>query len=274
MVPFDSIALSIIVLLFLLAETALYQWADLSFMKRGKDIIVPFWLAVVLFSTIITIGAAVAYVFLYHGSAEGLQTFYAALYVVLWFANALFFLHIQPLVRRAWVSLAIGIGASTLGLLVTHPAAQNVIMLSSLLWISPVVARQFKRLSPLWVALGMTTFALIDTVNVFFARPSTLFSDEKLLLNGIITSGTFTLGIGDFILAYLVVGLTERFYGKKSAIMLACIVPLPRLFIRLAIPALTGRVIPYSLFIVLPALIIFIFGQVRKRNGAATKAAL
>ena len=113
--------------------------------------------------------------------------------------------------------------------------------------------------------LFLIIFLAIDVYNIYFYKPNVAFSDETLLLNGLIIFGNYLLGIGDFFLSYLAINAVQKDVSKRAAIILALVIAFARFFIRLLFPAYNGD-IAYSIIIVPGTLIAYMFYSPLKHN--------
>ncbi|MBI2636685.1 MAG: hypothetical protein HYW81_00625 [Parcubacteria group bacterium] len=138
-------------------------------------------------------------------------------------------------------------------------------MATSILWVGAVIFRRFD-LHLKYFVLFILFFAIIDFINIYLLKTQTVFSDELFILNGLVTIGSFVLGIGDFFLGYLIVSAAKHHYTTWHALLLALLLPLPRFFIRVLIPELEGAEFPYSLFMVPITLFVYGFAAVQKRT--------
>lgn len=259
----DSFILSLFIFVFLWFAIRLYPKFSLDFLAKGKNIrLSNLAVALILITTASIVGGLTA-LFIYVSGPQLLQLFYIGLYTLSSLIT-LFFLFNLP--KILWRSLAAITGSLLLLLVVLKIPSQffqNLFMAGSLLCLGPVIfqklnfqsLKKFKINFKLIIVI-LVAVAIIDIYNVYFSPSSGIYSDEGFFLNGLITFGKFSLGIGDFFLMYLIIGLTQKLWQTKPAVILAVFLAFARFFLRLLFPELSNVDIPYYLIIV-PITLIF-----------------
>lgn len=250
----DSLVLSIFFLCTLVAEIFYFKYArlDFAFLRRGEELRLN-KNGIILFTLIVfAIFYWIGYQIIIGANILGLQLFYESIYFCsLTITLFLIFGGEKPKLKLA---LAVVLSALLSAIVYKTPfqLGQNIYMALALLWVAPVVFRQLKinkNLFFILVVVGMVA----DILCVWVLRggaAKVAFSDEYLSLNGLVTFGDYYLGIGDFLMGYLLVGALNFYNSGKVALLLAILLSLPRFLMRVVFPSLAGAVFPYYLFMV------------------------
>ena len=270
----DSFILSLFIFVFLWFAILLYPKFNLEFLAKGKNIrLSNLAVALILIATAL-IGGGLAALFIYVSGPQLLQFFYIILYTLSWLFTLFFLFKINKIIWRGLTALAGSLVLLLLVLKLPSQFFQNLFMVGSLLWLGPVIfqklsfqsLKKFKINFKLIIVI-LVSVTIIDVYNIYFSPASGLYRDEGFFLNGMITFGNFSLGIGDFFLMFLIIGLTQKLWQTKPALILAFSLAFARFFFRLLLPGLNNVDIPYYLIIV-PITLIFwlIFYLINKRS--------
>ena len=205
-------------------------------------------LFLLLVSVALVIAWAVNYL-LWQAGAQLLQIFYYLVYGL-----GLSFSIVLLLSDLRWRYLALSglaLGFAIIIILGNASAIlQNIIMALSLVWVGPLVFKKFE-LRPRYFLAVLLAFAAVDACNVYIgpgAKPAV--SDDGLLFNGLVASGSYLLGMGDFLLAGLAVCFVFKYLGRQRAVWLAVLLAAVRFLLRWLWPAYTAD-IPYAAVIAL-----------------------
>jgi hypothetical protein len=249
----DSILLSIFTFIFFLIAIYYFEKVDFAFLKNGKEIqLSTVTLSLIFFSVIAFFGFATWFI-ISKGNKNILQTFYILLYTI----GFLLTLFLFSPKSKLWIFLTIIFTGIFLATILNYHVQflQDIFMASSILWVGAAVFKKLD-LKIRYFLVFLIIFMFIDIYNIYLYKPDSTFSDEALLLNGLILFGNYLLGIGDFFLSYLAINAVQKDISKNAAIILSLIIAFSRFFIRLILPQFHGE-IPYSIIIAPATLIIY-----------------
>lgn len=258
----DSFILSVFIVIFLWFAILFYPKFNLDFLAKGKNIrLSNLTVGLIIIATAL-IGLTLAALFIYVSGPQLLQFFYLGLYTFSWLITYFFLFNFKKILWRAVFSFSASLILLLIVLKFSSQFYQNLFMAGSLIWLGPVIfqklnfssLKKFKINFKLIIVI-LFSVAIIDAYNIYLSPSSGVYSDAGFFLNGMITFGNFSSGIGDIFLMYLIIGLTQKLWRQKPALILAFLLAFARFFLRL-IPGLNNVVIPYYLIIV-PITLIF-----------------
>ncbi len=247
-----SLVLSLLLFVFLLGVISLsISLKPFSFQAKPIKLSPSLFYGLVL--SISALFAAASFIIVYFGTAPWLQILYYLLFLSGIFLNAIV-LSDKPIVRR--LLLVGGLGICLLFFTTTSPWSQNLLMAISLLWVGPSLVQRLRISTPyLLVAIGLG--ALADIYSVCLSRVTPAFDDSALFLNGIISVGDYSIGLGDFAFASLVVALLVRERNIGAAWLAAVLIAFVRFGLRIIFPWLGD--IPYVAVIAALFLVLYIY---------------
>lgn len=250
----NSFLLSLFMFVFLLLSIFLFDKVDFNFLKTGREIKLNQRLFSIIVTAVILMSGMITWLVIYKGGPSTLQFFYILIFSGGFFISL--FLILAKLKHPLILSAIITSLILLIILWIQSQLLQNFFMAFSLLWVGPFVLKKLN-LRLKYFLLFIIAFALIDIYNIYFTKIYSGFSDDELLLNGLIIFGDYLLGIGDFFLAYLVTSFVKKEASFSATIILALIISFTRFVFRLLSPDYSQD-IPYSMVIVPATIIIYL----------------
>lgn len=257
----DSFLLSVFMFVFCILALWVFAKADFEFLKQGPQLRLSYLSVIAIVVTVVGLSAAGSWYALTQANQSVLQGFY-----IIFFSLG-FLLSWIIIFPKSKIWLPIGClvtGSFLFAIFASHSQLlQNIFMACSALWIGPVVFKRLHLKFRYFIA-GIILFLVIDIYNVYFTHSSVAFSDDTLLLNGLIVFGSWLLGIGDFFLAYLTVNAVQKDMSKTTAVVLSAVIAFARFFIRLFFPHYNHD-IPYFLIITPATLVAYAYKLYKDR---------
>lgn len=255
------------VFLFIMLSLSILLYDKYSFVflsiKKSAALRQPLtWLTVVIIGILAVAAATFA---LRHAEENTYSTFIILLLLVSWAANIFYLLPLSRLPARLSFSLLGATGIVLVALWFPSQHYFNIVTAGSILWVGPILFRRIKLSLRIFILLAIA-FTAYDAVNIWVLPELTFESDPSPLLNGLVGFDGQILGVGDFLLGYLLVGAGRHFFSRSIAWLCAVWIPLPLLFIQWLSAVESHVIYPYTVFVVPVVLIIFV---IAKRRSAA-----
>lgn len=249
----NSFLLSLFFLGALILELFYFKYIhlDFTFLKKGRELSLSRRNIILMMAAGFAVFYWAGYQMITGANVFSLQLFYGLIYA----CSSIITLFLvlpgeKPGLKLVWSTII-----SVLLLIAIYKIpiqlGQNIYMAVAMLWVAPIVFRQFKINKNLFfviVIIGM----IMDILFVWVLKGDSkiTFSDQYMVFNGLVTIGDYYLGIGDFLMGYLLVSAMGLYCSNKVALWLAVLLVLPRFLIRVIFPPLAGMVFPYYLFMV------------------------
>jgi len=264
----DSLILSLFVFAACLVALLAYDKISFDFLSRGKDLQLSPQKIVVICGVAVAVCAGLAWLVIRDGGPNLLQYFYIVLFSLGFYFTLILLL---PRSRLIILSELLAVCLMVWLILVTGSTfLQNIILAGCLLWVGPLVLKKLK-IKTRYVLAFLILFMIIDVYDIYFAQPAaSVFSDAHFVLNGLIQSGNWVLGIGDFLVAYIAVNVIQKDISIKAAILAALMIAFFRFFFHVAFPNY-AEALPYSLVITPTALVIYgwwVVGKHSQKNSS------
>jgi len=224
---------------------------DIDFLKRGEKISTGLSVIIVLLCAILALGLSILY--LKASSMDRFLYFFSFLFLSNTFITIFLLLKTENVFRKFIFSALISSILLSITLFYQQSVLKNIITAGCLLWISPLFFKHFN-IKRSYIFTFLIFFMLFDIYNVYIVNPVILSSYNDNFFNGFVQFGRLALGMGDFMLGYLTLGLMWRDKGIKDSLVLAAVISIILLGINLI-----GfkHDIPFSIFIVIPTLLIY-----------------
>lgn len=249
----ESLLLSIFFFGALVAELLYFKYArlDFAFLKKGRQLSLSRRNIILIMAAGFVVFCWLGYQMITGANVFGLQLFYGLIYA----CSLIITLFLVLPGKKPWLRLAESVIISVLLLTVIYKIpvqlGQNIYMAAAVLWVAPIVFRQFKINKNLFFII-ITIGMVMDILFVWVLKGDNkiTFSDQYMVFNGLVSVGEYYLGIGDFLMGYLLIGALSCYRSDRVALWLAVLLALPRFLIRVVFPSLAGMVFPYYLFMV------------------------
>ena len=224
---------------------------DDHFLKVGRVISLRLFTIVIFIFTLLSVGL----IFLYSriDILDRLLYLYFFLFLSGIFITLFLILKIKSIFLKLIFSITIATVLVSFTLFYQLPILKNIVTVCSLLWISPLLFK-YINIKRIYLLGFMVFFMLFDIYNVFILSPVISKIYNHIFLNGYVEIGSFALGMGDFFLAFFVLGLMWRDRGIIKSYILAIVMSL---FLFIIYILAFKQDIPFSVFIVIPTLLIY-----------------
>lgn len=246
--------------IFLVVQIMTFQLFEFSFLENGNQIRISTKNFLLIVLGIFILVGSITFFILNSNMIASLLFLYTLMFLFSTFLTFFLTLKIESPLKKSLAAVTISSIIVSLVLLFPVGILKNILIAGSLLWVAPVLLKKFKIKKPHLFAF-MFLFMLFDIYNVYYLTPQTSPSYNYFTLNGYIEFGRLALGMGDFFLGYLAVSLLYLEKGYLKATILALLISLPLL----AIGFLSLKhEFPYTIFIVIPALLIYFLLEIKK----------
>ncbi|MBU1890196.1 hypothetical protein KJ782_01755 [Patescibacteria group bacterium] len=253
---FNTILLATFLLIFNIISILIFKKYSFSFSHAKTSDKLKNPVTIIILTAVGASLAIFAWWMFRFASAEHYNLFIALIFTFSWITNLFYLFRFENSLTRLVVSFILTDILLLLVMAFPNQLLQNIYMAASLLWVGPVLLRRLKIRIELFITF-IFLFMAYDIVSVLYTTPVELTESTEVVLNGLIQFQGQILGVGDFLLAFLMINAAQHFFGKIPALLIAIWTPLPLLLLRFVFPEMIGLILPYTLFIVPPALLIY-----------------
>ena len=217
--------LSLFFLFFLILQILILEKGtfDDSFLKKGKDVKVSTRFVIITTLSLVVLLWALYMLFAQQRPLDQILYTNTFLYTTGIFLIFFIIYTSKNQLQRFFVSLLCAVLLVCLALLTESNMLKNIVTVGSLLWVSFLCFRYLK-INRIYLIAFLEVFMVFDMYNVLVLHPVLATTSYYLFFDGYIEFGRHALGMGDFFVAFLAIGLVWADRGIRRSIVLACLI--------------------------------------------------